>query len=152
MNYSRSILRKIKTARGMPGADWGLLIRAWIELLKTDLLLRTRPFPDLQQRTAQMLQKNQTEPTRADWAVVLRYQRLVNRASRNHLYPMTCLRQALALQMLLAQAGIAAELRIGARQEAGQIRAHAWVEVDGKAVENKRGETEGFATLEEINP
>lgn len=136
----------------MPAADWGLLLRAWIELLKTDLLLRTRPFPDLQQRAAQTLRKNQNGTPRADWTVVVRYGRMVHRASRNHLYPMTCLRQALTLQILLARAGIAAELRIGARSAAGQIQAHAWVEVDGRPVENRRGETEGFAPLEEIKP
>lgn len=152
MNSLRSIRRKLKTARGIPAADWGLLIRAWIELLKTDLLLRTRPFPELQQRVIRTLQKKQPENTHADWGVISRYRRMVHCASRNHLYPMTCLRQALALQMLLAQAGIAAQLRIGARSADRQIWAHAWVEVDGRPVENQRGETQAFAILEEIKP
>ncbi len=44
---------------------------------------------------------------------------------------MTCLRQALVLQWLLARRAIATELRIGIRREAGRLMAHAWLELEG---------------------
>ena len=47
----------------------------------------------------------------------------------------TCLTQALATYILLAQYGYHARLRIGvARSEEGQFRAHAWVETQEKVV------------------
>jgi Transglutaminase-like superfamily len=47
----------------------------------------------------------------------------------------TCLTQALAGQILLAHYGEAALLRIGvAKNEAGKLEAHAWVESRGRVV------------------
>jgi hypothetical protein len=47
----------------------------------------------------------------------------------------TCLNQALAAQMLLAQRGYPALLHIGvAKGKEGQFQAHAWVESEGKVV------------------
>jgi hypothetical protein len=40
---------------------------------------------------------------------------------------MTCLRRSLALQKMLAQRGIVAELKIGVHKELDMLSAHAWV-------------------------
>jgi hypothetical protein len=50
--------------------------------------------------------------------------RLVPRAS--------CLVQALALELLLLRSGQPAELRIGVAREDGGLKAHAWIEADGR--------------------
>ena len=39
-------------------------------------------------------------------------------------------------------------LRIGVRKEAGQLLAHAWLEVGGRPVENTLGVLEKFTSLE----
>lgn len=57
--------------------------------------------------------------------------RLVRLAARHGLYHPSCLEQSLAILWLLRREGIAAELRIGVRKEAGQLLAHAWVECLG---------------------
>lgn len=55
----------------------------------------------------------------------------VRRASRG-VPRASCLTQALAAQLLLARAGYAARVWIGvAREGAGGLDAHAWVELDG---------------------
>jgi hypothetical protein len=47
----------------------------------------------------------------------------------------TCLTQALAAQALLAREGLPSRLRIGfARDEAGVLRGHAWLECEGQVV------------------
>jgi hypothetical protein len=47
----------------------------------------------------------------------------------------TCLTQALAAATLLANNGHAAVLRVGvAKNDDGSLRAHAWVESDGRTV------------------
>ena len=71
------------------------LIQAWLALLRFDLALRTTPFTRLQRLIIQA--QNRSAPPQAEPVPVMieRYRRLVEAASRNHLYPMTCLRRAL---------------------------------------------------------
>ena len=51
-----------------------------------------------------------------------------------------CLVQSLAAQAMLARRGYASQLRIGvAKDEEGRLKAHAWVECEGKIVIGSRG-------------
>jgi hypothetical protein len=59
---------------------------------------------------------------------------LVALMGRHHLYPMSCLTRALASRRILAGQGIWLPLRIGVRREKGQLRAHAWLEYQGRPV------------------
>jgi hypothetical protein len=52
-------------------------------------------------------------------------------AARNLFFQVNCLEQSLVLWMLLRRHGFAADLKIGARKEAGRFEAHAWVELNG---------------------
>jgi len=45
-----------------------------------------------------------------------------------------CLEESLTLLWLLQTRGIASELRLGARKEAGRFEAHAWVERNGEVL------------------
>ena len=54
----------------------------------------------------------------------------IERASR-YLPGATCLTRALALKWMLRRRGIPADVRLGARTEAGDLFAHAWVECQG---------------------
>ena len=58
--------------------------------------------------------------------------RLVAIASRHGLHAGNCLSRSLTLQRLLGRQGIASELRIGARRAGAGLEAHAWVEHDGR--------------------
>jgi hypothetical protein len=49
-------------------------------------------------------------------------------------WPATCLRRSLVLWALLARAGEPAELRVGFRRERGAFEAHAWVEHQGRVL------------------
>jgi Transglutaminase-like superfamily len=60
--------------------------------------------------------------------------------SRHLLWPASCLEKSLVLWWQLGRRGIAAEMRIGARKEAGRFEAHAWVEL-GNVVLNDSGDT-----------
>ena len=56
----------------------------------------------------------------------------MEQSAANHLFfRANCLEQSLTLSWLLHRRGIAAELRIGARKDAGRFEAHAWVESNG---------------------
>ena len=58
----------------------------------------------------------------------------VRRAQSHGLVAGACLSRSLVLQHLLAQAGVATELRFGARRDAAHFEAHAWLERDGVAI------------------
>ena len=70
---------------------------------------------------------NPLPPERIAWAI-----RVVSRYLPG---TMNCLVQALATQSMLARRGHPARVRIGvAKDEGGQLKAHAWVECEGKIV------------------
>jgi len=57
-----------------------------------------------------------------------------------------CLQRSAATACLLKQCGVAAQLVIGAQQM--PFRAHAWIEVDGRVVNDKPYMTEIYAVLD----
>jgi hypothetical protein len=57
----------------------------------------------------------------------------------------TCLSQALAVQVLLARQGYPTTLTIGvAKSQDGQLEAHAWVEIEGRIVIGKLADLSRF--------
>lgn len=58
--------------------------------------------------------------------------RLVGIAARHGLVRGNCLSQSLALKRLLDRQGIPSELRIGARRAGAALEAHAWIEHEGR--------------------
>lgn len=127
------MLRKLRSAFRFSIAEWSLFFQAWIWLLLFDLGLRIRPFPILQSFAARLSTRPAPSPEQTE-GLILALKTAADRARRNHLYPMTCLRRSLALQKMLAQRGIAAELKIGVQKELGVLSAHAWVEVQGTPI------------------
>jgi len=132
--------RKLRTALTLSWPDWYILGQAWFLLLAVDLSLRLLSFSRLQELVALGRKVGQPQAT-ATSATIKRLRRLVDIAGRYHLYPMSCLRQSLALQWLLSRCGIIAELRFGVRKEADGLDAHAWLEYAGQPI----GEPEGVA-------
>jgi len=135
MDYYKSALHKIRTALALSPGDWAIFIQAWARLLAVDLLLRSRPFPRVQEWVSNRYNARQAKTSGETWEIIQRNQRLVLLAARYSLYRMECLRQALALQVLLGKKGIPTELRFGARKTADQFLAHAWLEYEGKSIE-----------------
>lgn len=72
-------------------------------------------------------------------AVAQRVARIQEAVSRHLTWHASCLERSLVLWWQLERRGIAAEIRIGARKEAGRFEAHAWVEL-GNVVLNDSGE------------
>jgi hypothetical protein len=72
-------------------------------------------------------------------ALAQRIASVQDRVSRHLFWHASCLEQSLVLWRQLMRRGIAAEIRIGARKEAGRFEAHAWVEL-GNVILNDFGE------------
>ncbi len=126
------MLRKFRRASRLSFAEWFLFLQAWVWLLFFDIGLRTCPFPSLQTFAARL--SIRSVPSEQAETTIQAVRTAVDRARYNHLYLMTCLRRSLALQKMLAQRGIVAELKIGVQKDPDMLSAHAWVEYQGKSI------------------
>ena len=59
---------------------------------------------------------------------------LVNIAGNHAPGPSTCLTRSLLLAWLLRRRGVGGELRIGVRKLQGKLEAHAWIEFQGRPI------------------
>jgi hypothetical protein len=147
MNYFKSLSHKVQTAGALSWSEWDILVKAWIWLLYIDLLLRNRSFPLVQQVVRNQQRPKRQGPAGQEWNVIYLYQRFTTLAARYHLYQMTCLRQALVLQVLLGGQGISTKLRFGVRKESVKLLAHAWLEYEGQSIEVFGPRSEYFEQL-----
>ena len=74
----------------------------------------------------------------------MRTAQLVHLAALHGVFTGSCLSQSLTLWRLLRRQGIEGELRIGAHKDAGTLKAHAWVEHQGRALSDDRRIGERF--------
>ncbi len=73
---------------------------------------------------------------------------LVNIAGNHVPCPSTCLTRSLLLNWLLHRRGVRSELRIGVRMMEGTLDAHAWVEYEGKPINETLEVCERFALFD----
>ena len=123
------MLHKLRAGLRLSRQERTILARAWARLLVADLLLRFLPLPRVQKLLAARPRRRGGETATAP---TLRVLRAVDVAARHHLYPMHCLQRALVLQSMLGTYGVHTDLRLGVRREAGELRAHAWIEHQGQ--------------------
>jgi hypothetical protein len=69
-------------------------------------------------------------------------------AARNLFFKTNCLEQSLVLWLLLRRHGFPAELKIGARKDAGRFEAHAWIALDGCVLNDESDEHRDFVPFD----
>ena len=121
-----SLKHKQRLASQLSLSDWLILIEAWRSLLGFWLALRLKSFNTLSKTTYLPSKKKPTPPPRLH--------QLIGWAAHLHLLPMTCLPKSLTLHRMLKRRGVDSQIKIGANKTPLGISAHAWVEVDGKAI------------------
>lgn len=110
---------------------FGLALRAYLELIFIDLLLRFRDFPALYERIRRGSSAKAGSGTRSAEEIC----RAVDLACICYWKQVPCLQRSAVTTMALRRHGIAASLVIGAQPL--PFRAHAWVEAGGKVVNDK---------------
>jgi len=122
---------KIEQLRELTWTERRWLVEAWLLLLGFRVALRTRPFTSVEKAARVPLAKNgateqdpQEPSARLIWCV--------DAAANNHLVPMRCLERSLTGQRMLRKRGIDAELKIGVQKQGPELEAHAWLELDGR--------------------
>ncbi len=133
-------------------AERGWLIQAWLLLHGVALALRWAEF----QRVCGWLERWPAGAGRAldneerILAEARTMARLIRGAAAWSVHHSTCLHRALTLWWLLRQQGIASELRIGVRIEQGRFEAHAWVERQGAALNDRADIGQDFAPFDTV--
>ncbi len=73
---------------------------------------------------------------------------LVNAAASHSLFPASCLTRSLLLAWLLQRRGVSSRLRIGVRKAGDALDAHAWVECEGRPVNDAPDVAERFTPFD----
>lgn len=132
-------------------AERWLLVQALLLLPLTALTLRVVGFRRWQALLTRLVPVR-CVPLSEDAAALIREgratARLVDAAARHGPYCATCLPRSLTLWLLLRRRGIDSCLRIGVRKKAGRLEAHAWVELQGLALNDDSGVRERFAAFD----
>ena len=134
----------------LPAADRRILAHALVDLIVVDVGLRVRGFQRLVEgahRTAPT-PKHAVEPR--DMGRACRYAAWLQIASRHHFIRGQCLHRSLVLHRWLRREGLPSELRIGVRKEGSELKAHAWVELGGQAVNDAPAAVAAFIPLRQF--
>lgn len=119
-----------------------LVLKAYVRLIQFDLYLARRNFAALYKRVRTYpVAKSVTGPE-----AVAKICSAVDMACIWYWKEARCLQRSAATTCLLKQYGVPAEMVIGAQQM--PFKAHAWVEVDGRVVNDKPYTPEIYAVLD----
>lgn len=119
-----------------------LVLAAYRRLIEFDLYLAREDFPALYRRVREC----SVRPVATSRESIARICAAVDMASIWYWKEVLCLQRSAATACLLRWHGTAAQMVIGA--QAMPFRAHAWVEVDGRVVNDKPYTPEMYAVLE----
>jgi hypothetical protein len=144
----KSFKHRISLARQLTISDWWKLIEAWGLLLYFNWASRWLSYERLSNQFNSDTDKNFDSSQAA--ALAIRIHRLVELASHLHLISITCLTRSLTLQRMLKSRNISAKICIGVNKSMEDIHAHAWVEVNGRAIREQEDVSEKFQTLHHI--
>lgn len=138
--------------RGRLKAWWGLSLGEKVELLAVvslacvaEVAVKLISLPRLASRLGITLvnhgghaEERRGDPARMGWEAITKRARMVDRVYRHWPRRRSCLRRALVLGYRIRKA--APTLLIGVAREDGEIRAHAWIEVEGNVVGEESGD------------
>jgi len=146
----------LRRFRALEPSARGLFLRAAVLLPFISLSLRLRGFratqSSLQKRIDSGASSRYDPSDPAKVAGMALTARMVRSAAYRGLGTATCLEKSLALWWLLGRRGIASNLRIGTRKTGKKFEAHAWVECDGRALNEPEELHKHYAAFDEAFP
>jgi hypothetical protein len=121
--------------------DWGVLVEALVTSLAVGVGVHGRSFSRLAAWATRV------EPVSSSTAVnVERIAWLVGVAARATRFK--CLVRSLTLSRVLARRGVASAVQIGVRPGARELRAHAWVEWNGRVLNDSAAHVREYVPLD----
>ena len=139
---NRLIILAREQNEGLPGR-FHLVLEAYLRLIRFDLYLAREDFESLYNRVRIYPIRNKA----ASLDAVERICSAVDMACIWYCKEVLCLQRSAATTCLLRKYGVSAHLVIGAQQM--PFKAHAWVEVGGEVVNDKKYVRELYARLDQ---
>src|SRR5271154_3635365 len=132
----RARIQSWRTFWALPRAERDTARAAAIGLTATWMGLRVFGFAPWKNFAMRFVRRSTTKNAHgsAPATSANRIMQLEMAAARNLFLKTNCLEQSLVLWSLLQRRGFPAELKFGARKESGRFEAHAWVELEGRAL------------------
>lgn len=147
MAYSQSINNKWEKLKQLTLWELLLLLKAACLLPFIELGLRLFKYKTIQTVLDYGLPVNIFDRSHEAVAKARQIANIVRIAAAQIPVVATCLPQSLVLCRLVQLQGIGCNLRLGAHVENGNLKAHAWVEVDGVPVNDTEDVRERFSPL-----
>jgi len=147
----RILRRKLRSFRSLDAADRRRVLAALALLPAVSLGIRGWGYARCRRWLGRRLRRSPwTVPVAAEGLELARaYSWAVDVAAGNVPVRARCLERSLALWWLLRRRGVGAEVELGVRKtDAGELEAHAWVEVAGRAVNDGDDVRERFAAFD----
>lgn len=119
-----------------------LTLRAYALLLSFETAIVGRDFASLYRR----VRRRRTRHLESPLATCRLASAAVDRACVLYFKPVQCLQRSAATVCLLRQLGAPARLVVGVRHL--PFQAHAWVEVEGRVINDKQSVVETYAVLD----
>lgn len=138
---------RLRRFNGLKAGARGIFLRATVLLPLISVSLRMRGFGATQGSLQKLLPslKQITIDSRGYAEVAAR---MVRAAVHHGLGRPSCLEESLVLWWLLGRRGIPSQLRIGIKKDSAKFEAHAWVELDGAALNEPETPHDHYAAFE----
>lgn len=131
--------------RRLTARERRLLIRAVTLIPSMHVAVRVIGFHRLHRRVTSAKAVELVSPLRE--TVIRECTVSINRVKRAPIFRGNCLSQSLALEWLLRRSGIVPTLRLGVRLGGPKFDAHAWIECDGRVLNDTADVSTRFAPL-----
>ena len=123
--------------RELTSAQQGLFLRSLVLLPVAAGLLRVRGLGWVQQRTLARRAPPIAIDNQQEIDLARQAAEAVDLAARRGLWSANCLQRSIVLWKELARLGVSGDLRIGVRADGAEPEMHAWVEVDGRVINDR---------------
>jgi len=142
----KSAMERLRKACKLSVRDWLVLGQAWALFLLVELGLHILSLRSLLAVCRRCARPGQSDFGSLSLPLIERFAWLTAVAGRYGPIQATCLKQALVLSVLLEWRDIPTRLRIGVSRQEGSLKAHAWLEQNGRIILGLQG-CDGFEPL-----
>jgi len=134
-------------------AELFVLLEAWFVFFKWDLLISFTQYEnwrseigDLPASSASITKAKETPPEQVKHII-----KLCEIAGRFHFRKMNCLRRCLSQKQMLAKRGFNTRMHIGVSIEEEQLKAHAWLTLQGNVINDSEDVLSRYSELKGAN-
>ena len=145
LSIGRLVRHRLVSAASFGLRDWRVFVEALATLIVVKAGLHTVDFRRLLAWAGRVRGGTRIDQSRRN---VERIAWLVEGASR--LVFLRCLPRSLALMRVLARRGVATSMRIGVQTVDSELRAHAWIEWQGRALNDDERSLQKFAVFDRL--